>query len=288
MAAPRFVVARNPEEGSKLPFLIRLPVGGGIVLKAGAEWPRTAKVYCHRAPDWPEDPEIVDDVAVRSCVRRGMAIDLVLERGKENRSQFVFTRLQDGREAIFWQTARTTRTTRPGVRIPGRRASALAGFTILVDTRERYPYKFVRQQASVARRALPVGDYGVVVGEAFVGLVERKSLADLTKGLSDGSLAFQLADLATYPRAAVVVEERYSEVYKHPHVPVGWLADLVARVQVRYPSVPIVFCEQRRLAEDWTYRFLGAALALAVDDPDDPAAPRIWIDAPAGSGEGDS
>jgi len=42
-----FVVARNPEEGSTLPFLIRLPLGtDGVVLKVRDTWPRTAKVYC--------------------------------------------------------------------------------------------------------------------------------------------------------------------------------------------------------------------------------------------------
>ena len=54
-----FLVARNPEPGSTLPFLIRLPLGpSGIVLKAREAWPRTAKVYCHRA-EWPDDAEIV-------------------------------------------------------------------------------------------------------------------------------------------------------------------------------------------------------------------------------------
>ena len=30
---------------------------------------------------------------------------------------------------------------------------------------------------------------------------------------------------------------------------------------MRYPSVPVVFCETRSLAQEWTYRFLGAAVA---------------------------
>lgn len=34
-------------------------------------------------------------------------------------------------------------------------------------------------------------------------------------------------------------------------------------LQVRYPSVPIVFRDTRPLAEEWTFRFLGAALARA-------------------------
>jgi len=120
-----FVVAVNPEEGSTLQYLLRVPLGSGIVLKAGETWPRTNKVYCHRAYEWPDDPEVVERVPVRSCIRRGAAIDLVLDRGRENRSQFVLTRIRGGREAIFWQTARTTKQARPNVGVPRARASGL-------------------------------------------------------------------------------------------------------------------------------------------------------------------
>jgi hypothetical protein len=64
----------------------------------------------------------------------------------------------------------------------------------------------------------------------------------------------------------VVVEDRYSRLLKLEHVQPGFVAELLAAVQVRYPSVPIVFLETRPLAEDWTFRFLGAALAFAQAD----------------------
>ena len=35
---------------------------------------------------------------------------------------------------------------------------------------------------------------------------------------------------------------------------------------MRFPSVPIVFCENRTLAQEWTYRFLGAAREHVRDD----------------------
>ncbi|MGH9251586.1 MAG: ERCC4 domain-containing protein [Acidimicrobiales bacterium] len=262
--AHRFLVARNPERDSTLPYLIRLPLPeGNLILKAREAWPRTAKVYCHRMDDWPEDPEILEDVPIRSCVRRGVAVDLVLDRRRENRSQLVFTRIQGGREGIFWQTARTTRKARPGIRLPTRRAGGHAVLEILVDTRERYPYRFARHQVVTSRHALPVGDYGVVLDGDVVGVVERKTLADLTSRLVDGQLAYTLAELATLPRSAVVVEDRYAYLFKLEHVQPGWVAELLASMIVRYPSVPIAFCETRPLAEDWTYRFLGAALAYA-------------------------
>lgn len=36
---------------------------------------------------------------------------------------------------------------------------------------------------------------------------------------------------------------------------------MLARVQVRYSEIAIVFLETRPLAEEWTFRYLGAALA---------------------------
>ena len=263
-----FEVAANPDPDSTLPFLIRLPLPDGeLVLKARDSWPRTAKVYCHRADQWPQEPEIVERVPIRSCQRRGVAIDLVLDRPRENRSQLVFTRIQGGREGIFWQSARTTRQARPGIRVPRRRAAELAQITILVDTRERYPYKFTQQQADTERRALPAGDYGIANdNDRSSRVVERKSLNDLVRRLIDGQLTYAIADMATLPRAAVVVEDRYSSLFKLEHTKPGFVTELLAALTVRYPTVPIHFSETRPLAEEWTYRFLGAALAYHQAD----------------------
>ncbi len=266
-----FVVARNPDPDSALPFLIRLPLGPtGVVLKVRDTWPRTAKVYCHPSIDWDESVEVVERVPVLSCVRRGAAIDLVLDRGRENRSQFVFTRAR-GREVIFWQSARTARQARPAVSTPTRRASGLV-LDILVDSHERYPWRFSAQQATTQRRALPAGDYGVEVDGRIIGAVERKSLADLSSTLTTGKLRYLLAALDDLPCAALVVEDRYSAVFKSRFVAPGVLAEGLAEAQVRFPGVPIVFCETRALAQEWTYRFLGAALAHHAED--EPAAVR--------------
>ena len=262
-----FVIARNPEAGSALPYLLRIPLGEqGIVLKARETWPRTAKVYCHRALEWPSEPEVVERVPVRTCQRRGASIDLVLDRGRENRSQFVLTRIRGGREAIFWQSPRTTKQARPNVGVPRGRAQGVADLEILVDAHERYPYKFSAQDATTQRRGLPVGDYAVAIDGKIVAAVERKSLADLSSSLLSGRLRYAMADLAALGRAAVVVEDRYSRVFTLDHVRPSIVADGLAEAQVRVPQVPIVFCETRPLAEEWTYRFLAAALVeLATD-----------------------
>ena len=229
-------------------------------------WPRTAKVYCHRAIEWPADPDIVERVPVRVCQRRGAAVDLVLDRARENRSQFVFTKAR-GRDVIFWQSARTTKQARPNVAVPTARAAGRQ-LEILVDSHERYPWTFNHQQATTERRALPAGDYAVSLDGAIVAAVERKSLADLVSTMTSGKLRYLLADLAAVPNAAVVVEDRYSAVFKLDHVRPAIVAEGLGEAAARFPSVPIVFAETRPLAQEWTYRFLGAALAHLHDDRD--------------------
>src|SRR3954468_3524025 len=263
--ATTFRIARNPDPNSTLPYVLWVPVGPApLVLKAKDTWPRTAKVYCHRG-EWPADPEIVEETEGRSCVRRGVAIHLVLDRYRENRSQFVITTLNGGREGIFWQTAKTTRKTRPGMRLPTRR-SAAGVLEVVVDTRERYAWKFERQQVSLAKRALKVGDYAVEVDGAVVGAVERKKLTELAGNVVDGSLLVTLGELATVPRAAIVVEDRWADVFRLTYVAPSMVAEMLAAAQVRYPNVPIVFCETRPLAQEWAYRFLGAAAAFADEE----------------------
>ncbi|MGH9116687.1 MAG: ERCC4 domain-containing protein [Acidimicrobiales bacterium] len=260
-----FRIARNPDVDSTLPFLLWVPVGSTpLVLKARDTWPRTAKVYCHRG-EWPDDPELVEETPVRSCTRRGVAIDLVLDRYRENRSQFVVTTLTGGREGIFWQTAKTTRKTRPGMRLPTKR-SAAGVLEIVVDSRERYAWRFERQQASTSRRALTIGDYAVDVDGDVVGVVERKKLAELAGNVVDGSLLVTLGELATARRAAIVVEDRWADVFRLKYVAPAMVAEMLAAAQVRYPNVPIVFCENRQLAQEWAYRFLGAAAAYADEE----------------------
>jgi hypothetical protein len=268
------VIARNPDSDSRLPYLLRIPLGEGMVFRTAGTWPRTAALYCYPVPvgEWPAEPEIVEQVPLRSCVRRGAAIDLVLDRGRENRSQLVFTTAR-GREAVFWQSARTRRQARPAVRVPTARAAGVADLEIVIDTRERYPYRFSGRQAHPVRQALPCGDYGLVIDGRLVAAVERKSLPDLVSGLTGGRLRYAVADLAALPRAAVVVEDRYSEVFALERVRPAVVADGLAELQVRWPEVPIVFTQTRTLAEEWTYRYLAAARVWA--DSQDAAAARI-------------
>jgi len=208
----------NPDAESSLRYLLRLPIAGGLVFRTAGTWPRTKALFCFPMPSeaWSDDGEVVERVPLRSCTRRGAAIEIVADRARENRSQLVFTTGR-GREMVFGQSPRTVKQARPNVALPTARAGGLADLEIIVDTRERYAYRFAGQAVTTVSRALPCGDYGVVADGRLVAAVERKSLPDLVSSATNGKLRYALGDLATLPRAAVVVEDRYSALFKQRH-----------------------------------------------------------------------
>jgi hypothetical protein len=121
------LIAANPDPDSRLPYLLFVPLGDGIVLRTSGTWPRMKALYCYQVhPDeWPDEPDIVERVPLRSCARRGAAVEIVAARARENRSQLVFTTAR-GRDAVFWQSPRTRKQARPSVRLPSARAAGIS------------------------------------------------------------------------------------------------------------------------------------------------------------------
>lgn len=171
LTAVELLIAVNPDADSRLPYLLRLPLAAGMVFRTSGTWPRTKALFCYPVPaeEWPAEPEIVERVKLRSCVRRGAAIDLVLDRGRENRSQLVFTKAR-GRDAVFWQSPRTRKQARPNVHTPTARAAGIPILGIVVDSHEQYAYRFAGQQVTTVKRALPCGDYGLILHGRLIRL----------------------------------------------------------------------------------------------------------------------
>ena len=243
------LIAVNPDPDSRLPYLLRLPFGGAMVFRTSGIWPRTKAVYCYPVDveDWPAEPDIVERVPVRSCVRRGAAIDLVSTgRGRTARSWCSPPpRPRCGVLAV----TRTRKQARPHVTTPTARASGIAALEIVVDTREQYAYRFRTQQVRLTKRALPCGDYGVTNDGRLIAVVERKSLPDLVSSLANGR-SLPPRRTRRPARAAVVVEDRYSQIFKLDRIRPAVVADGLAELGVRWPGVPIVFCENRQPARN--------------------------------------
>jgi hypothetical protein len=112
------------------------------------------------------------------------------------------------------------------------------------------------------------GDYGIANGPETIAVVERKTLENLVASISDGTMAFQMQRLGEVRKGCGRGRGAVLRLFKLEHVPAAFIADGLARLQVRYPEVTVVFADSRKFAEEWTYRFLAAALSDAGgDDP---------------------
>lgn len=129
----------------------------------------------------------------------------------------------------------------------------------MVDTRERYPFRFSGRPVATERVTLSAGDYAIGGPDQPQGVAERKTLENFVTCLSDGTLAFQMQRLGEMPLAGIVVEGRYAELFRLQHVDPGWIADILSRLHARYPEIQVTFADSRKFSEDWTYRFLASA-----------------------------
>lgn len=274
-----FVVARNRDAESRLPYLLAIPVEGGLLL-ARESWPRAARVYCHPLSEgWPEQAEIVERVPVKLCRRRGPAIDLP----RLSRSQFVFTEVR-GRPAISGRRRRRRAAPTRGraFRVDARSRS----LTILVDTRERYPYRFSGRP--VERNGRPCLRATTRSGAPGTCLPQWNADArGLRHELVRRDVVFPVQRLGDAPLAAVVAEGGYSELFRLQHVEPVWIADVLSRLHARYAEIQVTFPDSRMFAEEWSYRFLASAAADADlgargaedvvprDRPGGGAAPRL-------------
>jgi hypothetical protein len=256
-----FWIGRNPSSATRLPYLLRLPVAGeGRVFLATREtWPRGKDVFCHQLAEWPDEADIIEQIAVEGCWRTGAAINLVLQRRQNRRSMFVWTRAH-GRPVIFWRSPASMAAARPGIRVPLARGLERPR-EIAVDTKEPHPWRFPGKGATLVRRDLPVGDYAVVDDGRVAAAVERKTVADLATAAVSGALRLVIAELARLPHAAIAVEGRWSDLAKvagQAEMRAGWLLNVVASLQVEHPNVTWAFGETPALAQDWAYRWLAA------------------------------
>lgn len=201
---------------------------------------------------------MIEEVPVEACWRVGAAVHLVLRRRTNRRSLFVWTKKGE-RTLVFWRSEATMRRARPGIRVPLARAFD-ERLVVAVDLGERYPWRFAGRDATTERRRLPVGDYALVKDDDIVAVIERKTAADLAHAAVGGQLGLVLAELGQLRHAALVVEGRLSDVLKAgDRARPGWLLNVIAALQVEHPRVSWMFAETRQLAEDWAYRWLGAA-----------------------------
>jgi len=264
-----------------------------LVPRTQSRWPGPGRqVFCLREGEPPESlSEPIEDVAVAHLRRFGRKLSLVLDRNRQKRCDFLFLnkpyKNQPGEyEQIFFRTQQSLRQhkSRGRTNLFGEHA-----IEVVVDARERYPWRFTG--AEVRRAPLPVGDYALIRDDRTAAVVERKTFDNL---LSDfGQLQIlhqQLAELAAWPHAALVVEAQYAD-FLNPGRTGAWsaahLGRVLAELTTLHPGLPMIFAGNRKFANQWTRGYFEAVARKLAEPADGTVAEVTAGYAPGRASGGD-
>ncbi len=173
---------------------------------------------------------------------------------------------------------------------PHARGSGIPTLEIVVDSHERYAWTFDHQQVTTRRDGLPGGTTRSRSPAGVLASVERKSLVDLVSTLTTGKMRYLLADLSSLPtRPSSSRTDTPPSSSSTASAPPS--RRRARRVPGPLPHRPDHLLRDPALAQEWTYRFLSAALAHADEEthveteatPLTPRAPPARRGAPVGT-----
>jgi hypothetical protein len=243
-----------------------------LVLHTQDRWPTVGRhIFCLREDEPPASDEILEElerVDIVAFNERGRRISVVLDRKIRKRCDFLFLkksykgRQGESYEQIFWLTQRSIEQHRPAFKLVSRQGSA--EMAIRIHSNEKYPWRF--PGAVIERGSLPSGDYALMDGDTVLAVVERKTLDNLLADFGMMPVLHQrLAELATRDNHALVIESPYADFLnrkKVHHYTPGFCAKAIAELYALHPNLRIVFCANRRVANEWTQQFFAAVWNL--------------------------
>jgi hypothetical protein len=264
------------EKGSGTRFPYRVQIRDSqmrLVLSVWAQdrWPGANKnIFCLRDRESVLESSDLVEVERASIValrRTGPRLSLVLDRPRLKRCDFLIVQRparvagKPTREEIYWQTQASMSQRRPKVAPSAlRRRSAL---TVRIASEERYPWSFPGSEVQRAR--LASGDYALMQDGEVSAVVERKTFENLLADFGVMPVLHQrLLELSTHRYNALVIEAPYEDFLnsaKVHHYTPAFCAAVIAEMYVRYPSLRVVFCSNRKTANLWARRFFEAVAA---------------------------
>jgi len=266
----------------RFPYRLQLVRSGRpwLVLRCQSRWPGAGtNVFCLRERDSPAADEArheVERVPIIAVQRRGVRLSVILDRPRYKRCDFLFLkrpykdRAGDTHEQIFWQTQLSMRERRPKVR-----PAALRGapeMVVAVAHEERYPWRF--PGATAERGRLATGDYALVDGGLTLAVVERKTFDNLLANFSVmPDLHQRLLELSSVQNHALVVEAPYEDFIsprRLHHFSPAFCAAAIAELYVLHPKLRMVFCGNRKTANEWTRRYFAAVWTQVHPSPTSP------------------
>jgi hypothetical protein len=255
-------------ENNKFPYTIYLEekLGQYLTLRVQAKWPGPGmKIFCisegilskKNLPN--EEPE--EKCPIILAKRWGKKLNIILDRKTRRRCWFIFLQKEykstPGQyyEQIFWITQSSMKMKGPGAYIP--QGGKQERMEIIIDKRERYPYKFAH--SNIKKENLQVGDYALSKGNCIIAVAERKTLDNFLHEVRNFEvLKISLQELQRYPYKALIFDSPYSE-FINPKTNLfynaSYTADILAELYVTFPDIQFIFFKNRKLANEWLYRW---------------------------------
>lgn len=239
-----------------------------LSLNVQERWPGPGKkIFCHplgicNFKDLPkEEPLEKNNIIIAK--RYGKRLIIVLDRKIRKRCWFVFIKKEYKKrpgefyEQVFWITQSSEAVRKSGAYVPKVREDS--SIEIIIDKRENYPYKF--GYIKTKRENLPVGDYALIKNGKIIAIAERKSIDNFLKQIATyDSFKATLNELATYPYKALILESPYSDFLNPKKIKpyqAPYIAKILSDLAVRFPQIQIIFCDNRKFAQEWLlYWFL--------------------------------
>lgn len=243
-----------------------------LTLRVQDRWPAANRnIFCLREKEPPEPGEVLEEVErlpVVALQRRGRRLSVVLDRKRYKRCDFLFlSKTYKGRpseqyEQIFWVTQQSMRQRRPRARLVS--TGTGPGFAVRIASDEKYPWRF--PGSLTTRGRLPIGDYALMDGDRVVALAERKTFENLLADFGVmPALHQRLLELATYEHHALVIEAPYEDFLtdkKLHHYRPAFCARAIAELYALHPRLRVVFCANRKTANEWTRNYFAAVWAF--------------------------
>lgn len=254
------------KEGDEYPYTLYIEEKPGqfIILKAREKWPGPGKnVFCKfegvvTGTDFPKD-ERADFAYIVSLRHYGKRLTVVLDRPRNKRCWFIFVQKEYKKQPglfytqVFWITQSSSVAERRGAYIPRTRGG---GYTVVIDSTERYPYSF--GAVPIERRKLAVGDYGLMVNGAIIAAVERKTKENFFHEPPHLDVfRSTLHELDKFSHKAVAIEASYSDLVspKNAFYSGTFVARTIADLCAEFPNIPFLFFKGRKSANQWVYYY---------------------------------
>ncbi len=262
----RWIICENDDVRFPYQLFIEEEPNNFLHLLIQERWPGPGKkIFCRFVgrcsySELP-DKELIEECGIVTIKHFGKRLVIVLDRKTRKRCWFVFVKKEyktkpgEFYEQIFWITQSSEAVRRPGAYVPKVREGSPC--EIIIDSRERYPYKF--GYATIRRENLAVGDYALIKNGMIVAVAERKNLYNFLNQIGTyDSLKATLHELSTYPYKLFIFESPYSDFLNPSKIKpytANKIADILADMMVRFPEIQFVFCDNRKFAQEWLYRW---------------------------------